>query len=319
MGYLERNPLKRKYWPTVDKKIGSFTENWSHYNTEFSSTYHPGYNAVGLGGVGKSQSLRRSLDFYPQVIRHQNYLGENFTETQLVWLKLDCPYDGSTTGLVLNIFQTIDSILGTNYQKNYGKNRPDEMIASLSRVAANHHLGLLVIDEIQRLSLQKSGGEKKMLNFFVQIVNTIGVPVIMVGTFNAIPIFRGDFSQMRRGTGQGDIIWDRMNFDDEWKRFVKSMWKYELIRHPTPKDKIDYLARVLYEETQGIIDLLIKTFLFAQERAIDIGAEERIKNIDKHGERITPSIIRAVVRDKFQILRSALDGFKNGKNKALEK
>jgi hypothetical protein len=97
------------------------------------------------------------------------------------------------------------------------------------------------------------------------------------------------------------------------------MWKYELIRHPTPKDKIDYLARVLYEETQGIIDLLIKTFLFAQERAIDIGAEERIKNIDKHGERITPSIIRAVVRDKFQILRSALDGFKNGKNKALEK
>lgn len=49
----------------------------------------------------------------------------------------------------------------------------------MALVAANHHLGVLVIDEIQRLNLAKSGGAEKMLNFFTQLVNSVGVPVVI--------------------------------------------------------------------------------------------------------------------------------------------
>ena len=61
------------------------------------------------------------------------------------------------------------------------------------RQISNHHaIGLLVIDEIQHLSVNKSGGAEKMLNFFVTLVNTVGLPVVMVGTPKARFIFEGN-------------------------------------------------------------------------------------------------------------------------------
>lgn len=311
MGYSERNPLKAAHWQKVQDAIDFFDEDsFDQYgdSDEYNSTAALGFNVAGASGGGKSQSFRRGLNIYPQVIYHKEFQGENFTESQLVWLKLDCPFDGSIKGLCINLFQAIDAILNTNHQENYisGKKGTDEMIPALAKVAANHHLGILVIDEIQRISLAKSGGIEKMLNFFVQLVNTIGVPVCLVGTFKALPIFTGNFSQTRRGMG---IIWDRMSFDDEWDRFFKSMWKYELTRSKTPAGKLDRLSKVLYEETQGIIDLAIKAFTYAQELAIDDKGNE--------SERITPGVIRSVVRDKFKMLLPALEAFKKKDKKAM--
>jgi len=65
-------------------------------------------------------------------------------------LKLDCPYDSNTTALCLNFFQAVDSILNTNYLETYEGKRPAQLVTGISRVASNHHLGVLVIDEIQR-------------------------------------------------------------------------------------------------------------------------------------------------------------------------
>ena len=140
---------------------------------------------ICISGIGKSLAVERILRLYPQVIHHSKYQGRNFTYSQIVWLKLDCPFDGSLKGLCINFFQAVDSILGTSYHKNYGsKTRTtDEMLPYMALVAANHGIGILVIDEIQRLSLAKSGGSEKMLNFFVQLVNTVGVPVILFGTY----------------------------------------------------------------------------------------------------------------------------------------
>lgn len=66
-----------------------------------------------------------------------------------------------------------------------------------------------------------------MLNFFVQLVNTVGVPMILVGTYKSLSVFDGDFPQLRRGTGQGDLVWDRMKMDKEWKLFVNALWHFQ--------------------------------------------------------------------------------------------
>lgn len=78
------------------------------------------------------------------------------------------------------------------------------------RQISNHHaIGLLVIDEIQHLSVNKSGGAEKMLNFFVTLVNTVGLPVVMVGTPKARFIFEGDLRSARRGAGFGSVFGSR--------------------------------------------------------------------------------------------------------------
>ena len=80
-------------------------------------------------------------------------------------------------------FRAIDKIIGSNYEKSMGMKRHgvETMLALMAQTANMFALGRIVIDEIQHLSA-KSGGSEKMLNFFVTMTNTIGIPVLFVGT-----------------------------------------------------------------------------------------------------------------------------------------
>lgn len=311
-GYIERNPLKTDFWKKNGRSASKVNEHsisqYGDDDDDFHSTSAYGFNLIGISGIGKSLAVERILRLYPQVIHHSKYKGQNFTFSQIVWLKIDCPFDGGLKGLCINFFQTVDSILGTSYHKNYGSRsrNTDEMLPYMALVAANHGIGVLVIDEIQRLSLAKSGGVDKMLNFFVQVVNTVGVPVILVGTYKSLSIFDGNFSQMRRGTGQGDLVWDRMKLDKEWDLFVKALWQFQYTRKVCSLDKNPELVKVLYEETQGITDLAVKAYMLAQERAIETKKEL-----------VNASIIRSVCRDKFKIIRPALEALRFKTKSAL--
>jgi AAA domain-containing protein len=184
----------------------------------------------------------------------------------------------------------------------------DEMLSEMARVAANHCLGVLVIDEIQRLSQARSGGAERMLNFFVQLVNTIGVPVVLIGTYKALTLFSGEFSQMRRGTGQGDLIWDRMARDEQWRLFVESLWHFQYTRKRRTLKDDPSLGDVLYDESQGITDFAVKLYLFAQERAIESGREE-----------VTAAIIRSVAKDKLRLPQGVLEALRLGNQRVLER
>ena len=107
-------------------------------------------------------------------------------------------------------FKAIDDCVGTSYLDQYKKSRItiDSMLTMMQRIAQEYSLGLLVVDEVQHLSLAK-GGSDAMLNFFVTLVNMIGLPVILIGTSKALPILQGEFRQARRSSGHGDLIWNR--------------------------------------------------------------------------------------------------------------
>ncbi|HEY2975970.1 MAG TPA: ATP-binding protein [Pyrinomonadaceae bacterium] len=326
LGYAGRNPVAGNRKSRPNPRPESFDQYSSQYKSsaaQFMSTA-AGFNIAGISGVGKSFSIERILRLFPQVIHHSNYADKPFTQTQVVWLKLDCPFDGNPRGLCISFFKTVDALLGTNYRRTHAKARriQTELLSDMATVAANHYIGVLVIDEIQRLSLAKSGGADLLLNFFVQLVNDMGVPVVLVGTYRALAVLSGEFSQLRRGTGQGDLIWDRMQKDEQWEMFVKSLFRAQYTRksfsrdgmvEPSAADTINKqppqpkrLSDVLYEESQGITDLAVKIYKFAQERAIDTGKEI-----------VAASIIRSVARDKFAMLREVLTAMKQNNKGSL--
>ena len=316
VGYADRNPMEIDYSTQLEAKLDEFDQYAGQHNTEIdnSATTASGFNILGLSGGGKSRTTLRCLHLLPQTIKHSRFQGRDFTYKQLVWLKLDCPFDGNPKGLCIQFFTTVDAILGTDYRFNYaGKRRIiEEMMNDMRRAAGNHSLGLLVVDEIQRLSLAKSGGADKMLNFFVELLSTIGVPVVLIGTYKGMSVLSGEFSQMRRGTGQGDMIWDRMENDVQWHHFVESLWRYQYVRKDSaPDDRVKdgpTLSDVLYDETQGIVDFAIKLFMFAQERAIETGRE-----------RIDAGLIRKAAKDKLKIPRIVLNALKTKDMRILEK
>jgi hypothetical protein len=292
-----------------------------------------GFTIIGFPGVGKTSAVEEILQLYPQVIYHSHYQDHNFTRTQIVWLKLECPHDGSTKGLCVNFFQAIDSLIGTNYEENFTKGRCtlDELMPDMARVASIHGLGVLVIDDVQFLSQAKSGGSSKMLNFFTYLASTIGVPVVLIGTYKARHILTGEFSQVRRGTGQGDLVWDKMEEgewqvkkeDDEahekkdgeiestgvWQVFLESLWPYQYTRIPCSLTK--ELAHKLYEETQGITDFAVKVYMLAQIRAI---------TTDNTGEELlTAEIFQSVAQDSLKTAQRVLNALRLGDMQGLEK
>jgi hypothetical protein len=234
IGYTDRNPVDADYVSQLESSLDEFDQYATRQEAtvDGSATTASGFHILGLSGGGKSRTILRCLHLLPQVINHSRFRDRDLTCKQLVWLKLDCPFDGNPKGLCIQFFNTVDAILGTTYSEDYAGTRriTDAMLSDVARVAGNQYLGILVVDEIQRLSLAKSGGADKMLNFFVQLVSTIGVPVVLVGTYKGMSVLSGEFSQMRRGTGQGDMIWDRMENDAQWRYFVESLWHYQYVR-----------------------------------------------------------------------------------------
>jgi hypothetical protein len=297
MGLQARNPLLPGFWVGVNQQVQSIDPNGFVPRRQRSMA--KSLTIIGVSGVGKSTAVEEILLTYPQVINHNHYHDQNFTFKQIVWLKLECPQDGSIKGLCLNFFQAVDDLLGSSYHKNYAKSRRtvDELILDVARVAAIHCIGVLVIDEIQNLSETKSGGSKKMLNFFVQLINTIGLPVVLVGTYKAWSVLGDEFRQIRRGTGQGDLVWDPIKEDDTWKTFSKSLWRYQYLQNFCPLTP--ELSHALYYECQGITDFAVKLYMLAQVRAIATGKET-----------ITKSIIKSVAKDCLRTARTVLDALK---------
>lgn len=297
LSYEARNPSQLGFWGDINQRVESIDPNGFAFRRQRSTA--KSLTIIGISGIGKSTAVEEILLLYPQVINHSHYQGRDFTVRQIVWLKLECPHDGSIKGLCLNFFQAVDGLLETSYRKNYalGRRTTDELIPDVARVASLHCTGLLVIDEIQNLSEAKSGGSTKMLSFFVQMINTIGISVVLVGTYKAWSVLSGEFRQIRRGTGLGDLVWEPMKEDQTWQTFVKSLWRYQYVQNHCPLTS--ELNHTLYYESQGITDFAVKIYLLAQVRAIATGKE-----------RVTESIIKSVAKDSLRMARSVLNALK---------
>lgn len=295
-GYLTRNPENIHFYGDLKARLQNLRRNES-INVQLPSVAS-GFSIVGMSGVGKSTSVQRILSLYPQVIIHSQYKGKDFNTIQVTWLKLDCPQDGSIKGLCLSFLATFDDLLGTEYFQFYGRGRTiDELIIHMTRVAANHHLGLLVIDEIQNLNEAKVGGATKTLNFFVQLVNTIGLPVVLIGSYKAIPVLSSEFRLARRSSGQGDLIWNRMPFNEDWQVFIESLWSMQYVEHKTKLTPV--LSRCLYDLAFGVTDLAIRIYMSAQWRAIETGEEK-----------ITKAMLTSIYRDDFKLVNHILETIK---------
>ena len=168
----------------------------------------------------------------------------------------------------------------------------------MCQVVRNTGLGLLIIDEVQHLCGARGLGDERMLNFFVTLVNTAGVPIILIATPKAMSILQSEFRQARRGSGQGDMVWERLQYDENFEILLDSLWQYQWTRKESILTKS--MRELLYEESQGIIDIICKIIVMAQTIAISTGKEQ-----------VDEKLIRQVAREHFQLVRPMLLALKS--------
>lgn len=308
-GYIGRNPLTHDYISHLQNGAERIEARSLTIATrkpvEITAI---SFALAGCSGIGKSKAIEKVLHQYPQRIQHT----EPFSLEQITYLKLDCPHQGSPKQLCINFFSAVDKLAGTNYFNWYGSRRAgvDEMMVHMAQVANLHALGVLVIDEIQHLNKTKIGPDA-LLNFLVTLVNTIGVPVILIGTLSAIPLLQENFRQARRASGMGSLIWDRMPKGSAWDYFIDQLWKYQWTREQT--EITSEIREVLYDESQGIFDIVVKLFMLSQLRVIGIG------EVRGGPELLSAKLLRQVAREDFRVVQPMLAALRSNDAKTLLK
>ena len=308
-GYVGRNPTTHDYIRHLQNGAQRVESNDLNV-----SPLHPVQNTalsfalIGCSGIGKSTSMERVLHLYPQCITHET----PFSLVQVTWLRLDCPSKASAKALCTAFFAEMDRLLDTNYLAMYGNTRASEnqMLVHMAQVANLHALGVLVIDEIQHLIGMKSESQV-LLNFLVTLVNTISVPVILIGTLGAQPLLQKNFRQARRASGFGDLTWFNLQPGTEWNHFADRLWRFQWL--PEPGEATDDFRAVLYEESQGILDIAVKIFILAQLRCLK---HEEVKG---KSTKISPSLIKKVGREDFKLVQPMLEALRKNDHRALLK
>ncbi|QOY37583.1 ATP-binding protein [Anaerobacillus isosaccharinicus] len=299
-GYLARNPLDKTFLERIrvlnelqseeESSIKSIDERLNHIRSTADSL-----SIIGISGIGKTTAIERLLLLYPQVINHQEYNSQSFNRTQIVWLKIDCPYDGNLSTLCKSFFKAIDGLLGTRYLEKFGYlNRvTSTMLLHMTSLASMYGIGVLVIDEIQHL-LHSKNDQEEMLNFFVTLSNTVGIPTVLIGTSKAQKLFKGNFRQARRAASDGSIIWDRMAEDsEEWQFFLETLWELQCLK--TRSDLTEEVKEAFYYECQGITAVAVNLFILAQERALF--------DEDNPNEIITKQVLKKTAKEDMQTIQ----------------
>jgi Tn7 transposition regulator TnsC len=145
-----------------------------------------------------------------------------------------------------------------------------------------------------------------MLRFFVSLTNSIGVPVVLVGTPKARTLFSSDFKMAKRTTGLGSVYWDRMPYDQNWEKLIALMWKYQWLKNKN--ELTDAISSTLYDLSQGVIDILIKLYVLSQWRAMITGVE-----------RLSASLINKVYEDELKPVHLMLKALKSGDPEQINK
>lgn len=223
-------------------------------------------SVIGCSGIGKTYSITRILRLYPQVIRHPDWInGANFM--QIVYLRVECPSNGSVKALCSSIISEIDHITGEQFHELYvkqGRSTAEILKSRVAHLLAVYHVGLLVIDEIQNLVLNRTDREI-LFNFIVSLSNSLCVPLLFVGTPKVQRFMQTDLRISRRFGTLGSVVWKRLEREKaEWRSFITALWQTNILESSQP-DIPEAVEAALFDCSQGITDILVKLFLLTQK------------------------------------------------------
>ena len=222
------------------------------------------FTIIGASGIGKSSAISRAIT----LVNENRIIEVDSPYTKIIpCICVQCPFDSSVKGLLLEILRKVDEVIGGNYYPNALRARTttDMLIGSVSQVALNH-IGLLVVDEIQNVCNSKNG--KSLVGMLTQLINNSGISICMVGTPESAVFFEQAMQLARRSLG---LRYDVMEYGEDFKTFCEVLYSYQYVKQRT--EITNGITEWLYEHTSGNISVVVSLIHDAQEIAILNGRE----------------------------------------------
>lgn len=232
------------------------------------------FTIIGTSGIGKSSAISRAIS----LITENRIIETDKPYTKIIpCLIVQCPFDSSVKGLLLEILRKVDEELGTDHYIHAVKSRAsttDMLIGVVSSIALNN-IGMLVVDEIQNVVNSKNG--KSLIGALTQLINNSGISICMVGTPESTVFFEQAMQLARRSVG---LQYTTMKYDEYFQSFCKIIFKYQFLKNRT--EITAAITEWLYEHSAGVISVVISLIHDAQEIAILTGKE--VLNLDTLNE-----------------------------------
>lgn len=222
------------------------------------------FTIIGASGIGKSSAISRAIALITE--KHVIEVGNPYSK-MIPCICVQCPFDSSVKGLLLEILRKVDEVINSEYYKNALRARTttDMLIGNVSQVALNH-IGLLVVDEIQNVCNSKNG--RSLVGMLTQLINNSGISICMVGTPKCAMFFEQAMQLARRSLG---LRYDVMEYGTNFRKFCETVFSYQYVKQKT--EITDAVMEWLYEHTSGNISVVVSLIHDAQEIAILNGNE----------------------------------------------
>lgn len=223
------------------------------------------FTIIGASGIGKSSAIERSVSL---ITGDKPVITTEVPFCQVIpCLTVQCPYDCSVKGMLLEILRKTDETIGTRYHDDAIRTRAttDMLVGSVSQVCL-HHVGLLIVDEIQNVVTSRNG--RSLVGMLTQLINTSGISICMVGTPESAVFFEQAMQLARRSLG---LSYGAMPYGDFFEELCQLLLSYRYVR--VAPQVTEMLLSWLYEHTGGVMALLVALIHDAQEIAIMTGTE----------------------------------------------
>lgn len=232
------------------------------------------FTIIGTSGIGKSSAISRAIS----LITENRIIETDKPYTKIIpCLIVQCPFDSSVKGLLLEILRKVDEELGTDHYIHAVKSRAsttDMLIGAVSSIALNN-IGMLIVDEIQNVVNSKNG--KSLIGALTQLINNSGISICMVGTPESTVFFEQAMQLARRSVG---LQYTTMKYDEYFQSFCKIIFKYQFLKNRT--EITVAITEWLYEHSAGVVSVVVSLIHDAQEIAILTGKE--VLNLDTLNE-----------------------------------
>jgi len=231
------------------------------------------FTIIGTSGIGKSTAISRAL----KLITVNGIIRTEEPYSQVIpCIVVQCPFDSSVKGMMLEILRKVDEHLGSRYHQNALKIRSttDMLIGCVSQVALNH-IGLLIVDEIQNVVNSKNG--KSLIGALTQLINNSGISICMVGTPESTVFFEQAMPLARRSLG---LQYSALEYDRYFCDLCCTLFGYQYVKQRT--EITPGVIEWLYEHSAGIVSVVVSLIHDAQEIAILNGSE--VLNLDSLNE-----------------------------------
>ncbi len=308
-GYRERNPCN----PENQRKIYEIAKLKDDFDVRSSTFYSSARCLIvaGITNMGKSSMIARSVSHYAQVAVHGRRDDAHWLKhTQVIYLIVKMPADGSRGGLLLAILHSLDVAVYSDYLNTLGRKRQavEKLTLEVAKLLALHSVGLIILEEMQAKNFKDSKFKDHLQLFFLGVLS-FGIPLVLVGNPRAFEDL-GDFKQTesRFFSFEPITLWPYHDHTDpDWLNAIApAIWNYQVV--PNAQSFDESVAKTLWECSGGMPGYARRLVIEVQKSILRRSCDRLdVDSITDHFERLA----------SFRKFRPLIDGLTRYDNRKL--